>query len=265
MGYTYQPVTRAWASKFLPSYAANPLASRNAVGLATMFAVQSLEVQNRSGSVAHVGWGGRLPTDSTLWKAGQWTNGTTTFTDDTTDAQSAGANDFAAMVANTNNDGFIVLAQIPFNILSMIVGTAAAGGAPVYDVAYSAAGGAWTTITLANLLVAPAFATGEQLLWWQEPNDWVVTVAGHATGIPTGYYAIRVRATTAPTATAALLTQLIPGVMVKSIKNVASDGLANFSYGDAECLVPPQCDALAVAISVASDQNYVSAHYRLRG
>lgn len=261
--YTYAPVSRAWPSKFLASYTMPPLAGRNAVGFATQFAVQNLTVQNRSGSTAIIGWGGRLPADSTLWKAGQWTQAGTKYTDDTPDAQSAASGDLA-LTTTTNNDGFIVLSQIPFNLLSLLISQITTG-APVYEVAYSAAGGAWTVLTLANLLVAPGFtATGEQLLWWETPGDWAVTVAGHATGIPTGYYAIRVRATTAPTQ-AAIASQLVPGVLADSVKTVASDGVVTWSYGSNECLVAPQCDALAVAISVANDQNHVACTYRLRG
>ncbi len=261
--FSYQPVSRAWGSKFLASYAAAPLASRNAVGLATRFAVQSLKVQNRSGSVAAIGWGGRLPLDETLWKAGQWVNATTTFTDDTTDAQDAGTGDFA-LTTTTNNDGFIVFSQIPINLLSLIVSQATTGS-PVYEVSYTVAGGSWATLTLGNLLVAPALAaTGEQLLWWENPGDLVVSVSGHGTGVPVGYYGYRVRATTAPSQ-AALATQIIPGVIMDSIKSVGVDGVASWDYGSGEMTLPPQCDALALAISVASDQNQVTARYRLRG
>jgi len=261
--YTYASVNRAWPSKFLASYTAPPLASPNTIGLATQFAVQNLTVQNRSGSTAIVGWGGRLPADPTLWKAGQWTQVGTTYTDDTPDAQSAASGDLA-LTTTTNNDGFVVLSQIPFNVLSIILSQATTG-APVYEVAYSAAGGAWTVLTLANLLVAPNWtALGEQLLWWETPGDWAVTVAGHATGIPTGYYAIRVRATTAPTQ-AAIASQLVPGVLADSVKTVASDAVVTWSYASSECLVAPQCNALAIVISVASDQNHVACTYRLRG
>lgn len=264
MQASYASVQRAWASKFLSSYAMAPLATRTAGTFATRFAVQNLAVQNRSGSAAIVGWGGRLPTDSILWKAGQYTASGTVYTDDTTDAQSAAATDFP-LTTTTNNDGFIVMAQVPFNILSIIVSATVATGAPVYDVAYSIAGGTWTTLTLANLLVAPAYAAaGESLLWFESPGDWAVSEAGHATGIPTGYYAIRARATTAPTI-APIATQIIPGIMLDSMKAVADSGVASWDYGSSERAIPAVCDALAIAISVASDQTHVSANYRMRG
>ncbi len=259
--FSYQPVSRAWSSKFLASYAAPCLAERNAVGLAQRFAIQSLQVQNRSGSTAHVGWGGRLPADSTLWKAGQWVDATTTFTDDTTDAQDSGSGDFA-LTTTTNSDGFIVFSQIPINILSLIVSQATTGS-PIYEVSYTKAS-TWGTITLANLLVAPALATGEQLLWWSNPLDLAVSVAGHGTGVPVGYYGYRVRATTAPSQ-AALATQIIPGIIADSVKSVGPDGVVSWDYAPGEHPVPPQCDALAIAISVANDQNHVTARYRLRG
>jgi hypothetical protein len=241
-----------------------PLADRVAGSYANRFAVQSVQVQNRSGSTATIGWGGRLPADSTLWKAGQYTASGTSYTDDTDDAQDSGATDFA-LTTTTNNDGFIVLCQIPFNILSIIVSATVSTGSPIYEVAYSVSGGTWTTLTLANLLVAPDFsAAGENLLWWASPGDWAKTASGHATGIPTGYYGLRVRATTAPSQ-APVATQIIPGVIADSVKSVGDAGVVNWDYPNSEHTLPPQCDALAIAISVANDQNSVNARYRLRG
>lgn len=260
--YIYEPLEKSWPSKFLPSQSDSlVMATRPAVGYYSRFVIGEGAIHNRSGSSAVVGIGGRLPVD--LWKAGQWTDATTTYTDDTTDAQDAGTSDFALDTLNTDNDGFIVLSLVPFNIISVVVGTADAGGAPVYDLAYSIAGGTWTTLT--NTFVAPTFgATGEQLIWFADPANWAVTEAGHATGIPTGYYAIRVRATTAPTGTAGLASVLVLGKMFYSTEGIA-DNATWVIPQDGELWLPPQCDAIMPAISVANIQNRATIHYRMTG
>jgi len=262
--FRYETISKAWPTKFLTSYSDSLLlAARNAVGLAAKFCVKRVQLQNRSGSTVIAGFGGRLPID--LWKAGQWTNGNTTYIEDTTDAQDAGANDFA-LTTTTNNDGIIVLSKIPFNLIDVIVGTAAAGGSPAYDFAYSLAGGTWSTIAVADMHVGPAFAaTGENLIWWDMPTNWGLTESGHATGIPTGYYGVRMRATTAPNATAALATNLVLGVIIASVDSLADDGLASWDPEGSELELPPQCDGLALCMSVAGKQSQVNGLYRLAG
>ena len=267
MPFDYIQKTRAWGSKFLPNYLDASLLARRELGsFATTFAVKRIEVQNRSGQTCNIGYGGRLPADSTLWKAGAYVTGSPgTYTDDTADAQSSAASDFA-LSTTTNNDGFIVLCQIPFNVLSALVGQAA-NGSPVWDIEYSKAGGTWTSIG-ANALSLPVYnTTAEHVAWWEIPLDWGVSEAGHATGIPTGYYAIRIRATTAPTVTAALATTLIPGIIVQAVENVADNQYAFWNYNE-EVILPPQCDGLAVVMAganIPNAQNIVSYQYRLRG
>ena len=141
----YAPVNRAWGTKFLANYLDSSLLAKRDVGsLSTTVAVKRIEVQNRSGAACNIGYGGRLKNDPVLWKAGQYVTGAPgTYTDDTTHAQDTTVDNFALSTL-TNNDGFIVLCQIPFNILSALVGVAGAGGAPVWDLEYSKAGGTWT-------------------------------------------------------------------------------------------------------------------------
>ena len=267
----YSTKNVAWGSRFLPSYLDSALLAKRDANLATRFAVKRLEIQNRSGAVCSVGFGGRLPADPVLWRAGKYVTGSPgTYTDDTTDAQNGATGDFELSTL-ANNDGFIVLCQIPFNVLSVIVQTAAAGGLPVWDLEYTRPGGAWVSIA-ANVYALPTFGTGagaEHLAWWEMPIDWTVSEAGHATGIPTGYYGIRFRATTAPSGTAPLASQLIPGVIVESTENVADNQFAIWEYPDpADQLLPPQCDGLAIVMAganIPNAQNKVSVLYQLRG
>lgn len=157
-------------------------------------------VHNRSGAAAFCGIGARIP--STLWLAGQWTDATTTYTDDTTDAQDTGGTD-VPLETTTNNDGFIVLSRVPFNCVSLNVVTASIGAGVVRSAHYVSPGGTWKALpNLTTTLPQTAgqnYVVGENVLLFLPPADWAITTGGEGTSIPVGYYAIRVRATTAPT------------------------------------------------------------------
>ncbi len=258
--FAYDHLSKSWPTKFLTSQAdSQVLVTRPANSYGSRFILGEFNVHNRSGGSAYVGIGGRLPVD--LWTAGQLTAGGV-YTDDITDAQDAGASDFA-LTTTTNNDGFAIFSLIPFSIASIVVGTAAAGGSPAWDLAYTLAGGTWGTIT--NAYVSPLFtATGEQLIWFEPPTDWAPAEAGHGTGVPVGSYGIRCRATTAPNATAGLATNIVLGRMLLSTESVDDNSVLN-NIGGVELALPPQCDAICAAISTANAQNRVSVSWRYAG
>lgn len=178
-------------------------------------------------------------------------------------ALSALPNGCVGVTTTTNNDGFGIFSLIPFNIVSLVIGTAGAGGSPAWDLAYTLAGGTWGTIS--NAYVAPLFtATGEQLIWFEPPVDWAVSEAGHGTGVPVGYYGIRSRATTAPSGTAALATSMVLGRMLMTTEAVGDNAVLN-NIGGGELALPAQCDAICAAISVANSQNRASVNFRYAG
>lgn len=258
--FAYDTISKAWASKFLTSQDDSlVLATRPANSYGSRFVLGEFNLHNRSGGSAYVGIGGRLP--QSLWTAGQIV-AAGSYTDDTTDAQDAGANDFA-LTTTTNNDGFAIFSLLPFSIVSINVGTAAAGGSPAWDLAYTLAGGTWGTIT--NAYVSPLFtATGEQLIWFEPPTDWAPAEAGHGTGVPVGSYGIRCRATTAPNATAGLATNIVLGRMLLSTESVDDNSVLN-NIGGVELALPPQCDAICAAISTANPQNRATISWRYSG
>lgn len=258
--FSYEHSSKAWASKFLTSQADSlVLATRPQNSYGTRFVLGEFSIHNRSGGSAYLGIGGRLPVD--MWTAGQLVAGGT-YTEDVTDAQDSGTSDFA-LTTTTNNDGFAVFGLIPFNIVSILVGTAASGGSPAWDLAYTLADGTWGTIS--NAYVAPLFtATGEQLIWFEPPTDWAPSVAGHGTGVPVGSYGIRVRATTAPNAVAGLATSMVLGRMLLSTESVDDNSILN-NIGGVEMALPPQCDAICAACSVANSQNRASVSWRYSG
>lgn len=258
--FAYEHTSKAWASKFLTSQADSlVLATRPPHSYGSRFVLGEFNLHNRSGGSAYLGIGGRLPVD--LWTAGQLTAGGV-YTDDTTDIQSAGANDYA-LTTTTNNDGFAIFGAVVFSIVSIVVGTAAAGGSPVWDLAYTKAGGTWGTIT--NAYVSPLFtSTGEQLIWFEPPTDWAPSEAGHGTGVPVGQYGIRCRATTAPNATAGLATNMVVGRMLMTTESIDDNAVMN-NIGGVELPLPPQYDAICAAISTANPQNRASVSWRYSG
>lgn len=188
------------------------------------FGLSFASIQNRTGNVIQCGVGARL--HKCGWKAGQWVNGTTTFTDDTVDAQSSGAADFP-METLTANDGFIAAALSQFNCIALDIGTASTGTNPTRTIEYSLAGGTWTA--LSNVLVAPVtaghYAVGENIILWGIPPDWAPLEAGHGTGVPIGMYGMRFRSTTAPGTQAAVANSLSLAKVVLAIEGLADNSV----------------------------------------
>lgn len=105
--------------------------------------------------------------DDSSWYAGQYTTATATFTDDTTDAQDAGADDF--QVGNTtNNDGCFVSCTMPFTKVTF-KSVQQAGGSPVATYKYWN-GTAWAAVTTVS---APTWtaAEGDKDLEFNIPLD----------------------------------------------------------------------------------------------
>lgn len=196
-------------------------------------------LHNRAGAAANVGIGVRI--QNYLWKAGQWVNSTTTYTDDTTDAQSTTASD-VVLETTTDNTGFVILSRVPINAISINVGTASSGaGDPARSLTYStgAAGHTWSaalTNTFASDGAAADMATGENVWVWALPLDHTPTTAdnGLGTGIPKGYYAVRIMSTTAPVTTAALATSIEVYRFFQLTEALADNGVYEAFYGASE-------------------------------
>ena len=275
--FAYEPISKSFATKFLTSQSdALVLATRPQNSQGTRFVIGEFSVHNRSGGTAFVGIGGRLPI--ALWSAGLWDDSAyaagTVYLDDTTDWQDAGADDFLLGTTSTNDDGIVISCAVPFSIASIVVGTAVSGGAPAWSLHYSIATAGtgfasnWGTIT--NAYVAPLFtATGEQLILFEPPTDWVPVTAAtaiinrHGSVIPSGY-AIVVKQTTAGTTSAGLGTIGVVGRMFMSTEGLADNGILT-NIGGQEIALPPQCDAVCAAISTANSQNRVDMKYRYSG
>ena len=177
------------------------------------------------------------------WIAGSWTTATSTYADLTANAQSGTDDSFDPAVTTTTNNVFIVAAKRPFNVLGIDVTTADGGSTAVYDTAYwgypttgsqaSAAG--WQQITQANNFIhttATFDTTGEKLIVANfPPAVMVATVAADVTGLPAGYYAFRMRATTAATTTACQFARIYAGVEILRQSQLAQHATLNLAGG----------------------------------
>lgn len=216
-------------------------------------------LHNRSGSTISVGIGGRL--DNRYWIAGQWVEATTTFTDDTTDAQDAGANDFP-LETTTDNGGFIIASPFKFGWVSINVGTAGVDGAGTTDraVSFSNGAGTWTTMTT-NMPIVDNFTStntiysaGENVFAWYPPPTWLPTVGGEATGLSKGLYALRIRTTDAPDTTAALASTIEVGMMPYLMEGITDNSY--FTGAPTWCHLP-HCDGVVALFSTANAGNMV--------
>ena len=227
----------------------------------------SFEMQNRSAATIVLGIGVRLP--NRLWIAGQWVDAAgTPYTDDTPDAQDVGVGDFA-LETTTADDGFVVASREPFNALSIDVGTASTGS-PVRALRYTdSEGTGW--ITPANLFIQDGASgnvavTGttvanEYLIVWDIFSDWGQVAVGGLSGIPAGYYAINVRATTAPTV-AAVADAIAICRLYHLVEGITDDTTVFRDYAGKDRRMPFG-NGLVALFGTANAGNRVAADVRL--
>ncbi|MCP3682686.1 MAG: hypothetical protein GY861_08360 [bacterium] len=190
MSYFTRPPDKLPVSKYseiCKTAAVSPDSGKNLV-------FRGATLHNREGNDNNLGMGWKF-TDG-LWKAGQIDDSATPdYIDDTTDAQDAGADDFA-LFTTTNNDGFAIQSGKKFNLIGITISTAEIG-APTYEYTYWN-GSAWTAVTLID---TPDYTgAGDTYLSFETPIDWAVSdgTAVTTNGMTSGQYAFRARATTAP-------------------------------------------------------------------
>lgn len=247
-------------------------------------AIGYFSIHNRSSAAAVLGLGVRIPNH--LWRAGSWTNATTTYADDTTDAQTidSGTPKFP-LETTSNSDGHIIFSRVPFNAISYRIGTASVVGTSMtHAFAYSdPEGDAWTANTntfvtdfITTALAATTTNATEALHVFDVPTDWGRTTpagaATLATGAPVGYYGYRIIADDAPDTTAAVADSLAIFRLFFLTEAVADNGTMSQDFGakDFVMAVDPNTgelygDALVALCSVVTaPQNRVVVQVRGR-
>ena len=216
---------------------------------------------NNSGSAGRVGIGSRFGIQTvggvyTKYECGQ-IGATGVYTRDTTDFIDAGANDFAVSTT-VDNTGCILAAYQPWNFAKIVVGTAEGGVAGVYAYQYWN-GTAWTALTPVDTLDWASATT--QYLRFNLPIDWAMggtDDAGNAISELVGKYALKVKATTAPTVAGALVTSGLLGT-IQDMRRVAAGAEAEIaSYMEQAVAVVGDGDSFTVLWPAADATNYVS-------
>ncbi len=234
-----------------------------------------ISLHNRSATTCNIGMAVRIP--NSMWVAGQWISATTTYVDDTTDAQSTATGDFPLEAAATTvGNGFVIACEVPFNAVSIDVSTANAGSGATRLMFYTdRAGTAWTTMA-ANALMStfPAVlpvtgttAANEAVIAFEPPENWgKTTVSTNAvwTSMPLGMYALSVRTSVAPTA-AAVANSLSIYRMYFCTETLADNGTFEFVPGAMGAWLEPRGDALVPFFDTANEGNRVTVMVRPRG
>ncbi|MCJ7564815.1 MAG: hypothetical protein MUP52_09535 [Candidatus Aminicenantes bacterium] len=183
--------------------------------------IMRVYMQNISAGTVSLCLAGLFP--DSAWTAGQWVAVGTTLTDDTTDAQDAGTNDFP-INTTTINDGHIIGCTYPFGLVSYDMTTATIGAALAGIIEYWN-GAAWTEIAETGMLVdiprgvGVQWATGELIIMFDPPADWAV--GGSGTGVSATKYNLRYASSAAGT-TAGLARRIYVGVPITSWRNIAT-------------------------------------------
>lgn len=184
---------------------------------------------NASSSSSTLGLAKLVP--DSQWIAGQWTNSTTTVVDNTANAQSAAVDTFN-LFTTTASSGFVVQCADPFDLLSVDVTTATVGGTPAFQNSFwgvpllGTGTTGWQAVTGDT---EPTYtSTGEKIVNLPIPiNHMVALAATDFTGARANWYAVRVRATTAPSTSGGKAARLYVGKKLYQQSGVASNGAVN--------------------------------------
>jgi len=208
-------------------------------------------IQNRSADTVSACIAGFF--SDTEWIAGQWTDATTTQTDDTTDAQDAGTNDFP-INTTTISDGHIIGCTYPFGIVSYDMTTATIGAALEGVIEYWN-GTAWTAIPAVGMgvdiprVAGVQWATGELIIMFDPPIDWAL--GGTGTNVSATRYNLRYRSSAAGT-TAGLARRIYVGVPLSMWISLATNTEASVrDYSPYGLCIPDGVVRIGVAANLA--------------
>lgn len=260
-GLLYQPPTFGVSPRGVPTAGAQTTHGGIRLG--------GFSLHNRANATQTcVAIGVRIP--NYMWVAGTYVNATTTYTDRTAQAQGTTTDGFVMETSLTDNDGFIVGCQVPFNAISINVSTASTGTvARAYRYSTTTSGtSTWTDFAnlfiqdgaSTNLAITGTTIANEALAVWDCPVEWTKVTSG-VTNFPSGFFAVNCRATTGPTV-AALATDLSIYRLYFVTESLADNGLYEAFFGASEARMEPTGDALVACFATANNQNRVTAFVR---
>jgi hypothetical protein len=214
----------------------------------------SARVHNRSGSAMDLGILKKLNPNSWLYYKIVAAD-TPDATDLTSSIQAGSATQLSTLV---NNSGFMVQAKKKFNCLSFVISTGQSGS-PTYTYEYWN-GAAWAT--LPTIAVPASYATGEQVVIFLAPADWVAGT-DVTTGGSSDMYSVKMKATAAP-GTAPLATALVVSQLVEFSEGVADNGELVWKCPAALPLVLDGAEAIIPYCGASNSANAASATYAIQ-
>jgi len=255
MGESYFVANRnKWLGTPATAYGVIPATAGLARPISTCLSLEFVRITNRHTSAQAGGLAGLLA--DSVWEAGQWVNATTTYTNDSTDAQDAGTNDFP-LQTTTIADGHLVGADLPFGVISYDVTTASVGAAQEHTYKYWN-GTAWTAIAAVGMMIdgprtaGQTWAVGEQVVAFIPPSDWAK--GGSGTGVNQARYNFLVQASVAAT-TAALARRLYVGMLLFGDPSLAANS-GTFTVGPGQPIgIQPYAAHLQAFFPTASEGN----------
>ena len=162
--------------------------------------------------------------------------------------------------------------RVPFNAISIHVGTASVNTTTTTRALFvtNAAGSTFSTAVTnpfvltgaaAELAATAATIANEALVVFAPPADWGKVQAGGYVGVPEGFYAVNVRATLAPTTTAAVANAISIYWLALLTENILDNGTMEWE-SSATSLFFPEGDGLVALFDTANPQNRVTALVR---
>jgi hypothetical protein len=223
--------------------------------------VRNFDLNNRSGSTASVGIGGRIA--NRHWIGGRLSADGATFTDLTSSMQSSTLT-ATLQVTGANQTGFIIGCKFPFDWVSVNITMAEtdddSGGEINHTVQYSnAAGTGWTNLgvnaalTDGFTLTGTPYAAAATNLVVMKPSDWGKWTS---TVLPKDYYYLRFTSVGREASDVAAVATGIEIGQLLALESVADNGIWEMETVD---FWMPTADGIVAYFSVANAGNRVYA------
>lgn len=219
--------------------------------------ILSLQAQNRSGGAANVGLGVQFKMASATGQLGFGQIDASETPDFVDSLDSVLGGTAVTIFTTTNNDGFLVQANRPFNLVGFNVSQEETG-APVY--AYSYYNGT-SYASLTPILVPDYTATGYENLLFSAPHDWVAGTTA-AVGGSSDLYSLMAVATTAPSQ-AVQIDSLSISYLIGFQDALADNGNLEISYNEMLPLLLEAGESVIPFFGTAAAGNLVSGTYQV--
>lgn len=212
------------------------------------------KVSNLSGDENDCGVARKL--DNGSWKFWKLDDSDTPDATDNTSTIQAGT---SVTLFEATNDGFLVQADRPFNMIGLTVGTAETGS-PVYSYEFYN-GSSYETLTTIDTF--DLSGTGDSVAAFLAPHDWAAGTTA-AVGGDSDKYSIRVRSTTAPS-TAVVISSLWVGQFLAYQEALADNGYLEVVYDDERPMIFESGEGVLPYFKTANASNHVNVQYTVLG